>query len=242
MSFEYLSFLPESGQVRKIAFILHGYGVNASYVRKIAYAYQEHMDDVLVVAPQAPELCSGEDHGDGGFLPIPQQMIDDRSVPASDLDPEQRQWFGIETPDIDVMATRMDKVVRRLNDFADDICAAHGLTSADAAMTGFSQGGAVALCAAYMRGDNPFKCAISHSSIFFAYEAFNGDGGFTSTCPTFFIYGNNDEEFSVKVFENAAQAIGAHASHFEVQEIDGLKHKTDKRSRKEMAHYLARHL
>lgn len=239
MSFEYLSFLPDSGNVRKIAFILHGYGVNASYVRKIAHAYQDHIDDLLVIAPQAPEFCSGEDHGDDGFLPIPQQIIDDSAPSSIDFDPEQRQWFGIETPDLGVMAARMEQVVRRLNDFVDDVCAQHDLTSTDAAMTGFSQGGAVALCAAYMRGENPFKCAISHSSIFFAYGAF-GDS-FTSTCPTFFIYGNNDEEFSVKVFEGAAQAISEHASSFEVQEIDGLSHKTDARSRTEMARYLARH-
>ena len=216
---------------KKVAFILHGYGVNASYVRKIAYAYQEHVDDLLVIAPQAPELCSGENHGAEGFLPMPQQIVEGSLVSSVDLDPERRQWFGIETSDMSVMSARMVNVVKRINAFVDDICSEYNLSRSDAAMTGFSQGGSVALCAAYL-GSAAYKCAISHSSIFFRFPEF------PSTCPTLFIYGNNDEEFSVQTFELTAQNIKEHVDDLEVIEIDNLTHKTDERSREQMALYL----
>lgn len=234
MSFEYLSYKPKSNTVKKIAFILHGYGVNASYVAKIAHAYHEHLDDLLVITPQAPEFCDGENHGDEGFLPVPQQIVGSSSADHQ-LDPQRRQWFGIETSDMAVMIARMKDATRRFNSFANDVCAEYDLSINSAAITGFSQGGSVALCAAYMR-DVPYRCAISHSSIFFNFS------DFTATCPTYFLYGDNDEEFSLEVFRKTAENIKEHASDFEVSEVEGLTHKTDDRSREKMARYLSRHL
>lgn len=231
MTFEYLSFEPETGETKKLAFIFHGYGVNASYVRKIAWEMQAQIDNLTVIAPQAPEIFKLDESSNDGFLPIPQQFQTENDNSADHYSSERRMWFGIETNDVQVMTDRMSLITQRLNHFMDRKLVSYELSSQDLAITGFSQGGAVALIAAYSRPE-PVACVIAHSTLFFQSPLL------VSKSPTLFVYGNNDEEFSVSRYQHTIKELRDYNHDFETVEIDGLRHKTNDESRNVMARYL----
>lgn len=113
---------PKSGQVKSAVVFLHGYGADGADLLGLADPLAPHLPDTLFLAPDAPEPCSGNPFG--------------------------RQWFPIPWLDgssEEVAAEGLARAVDDLNAFLDGVLAAEGLTPAQLAVVGFSQGTMMAL-------------------------------------------------------------------------------------------------
>lgn len=228
--FEYLQQAPETGAVRQIVVLLHGYGRNAALMQKLADEVQVRLPQALVLMLQAPEEYEAHTSDSGHALRVPEQLRGDD--PEGLAPGQRRQWFSIKAVSLDDMAHRLQDVAQRVNDFITAQTKIHGLTDSDVALMGFSQGGVVALYAAYRR-PNPIRCVVGHSTIFM------GGAGLISKPPTLYLYGLADEEFSAQRYESAAFHVRAHIPEATLQAMPGLRHTTNAESRAIVADYIA---
>lgn len=119
---------PLSGKIGSMVVFLHGYGADGADLLGLADPLAPHLPDTLFVAPDAPEPCSGNPYG--------------------------RQWFPIPRLDgsaeVDA-AEGLDRAAEDLNAFLDARLEDAGLTPANLALIGFSQGTMMALHVAARR-------------------------------------------------------------------------------------------
>ncbi len=229
-SLEFLQQAPKSGAVEQLVVLLHGYGRDASLMRKLADEVQTRLPQALILMPQAPEEYEAHTSDEGNALRVPEQLRGD--------DPEglsagaRRQWFSIRAASIDDMAHHLIGAAARVNDFISGKLAEYGLQNSDVALMGFSQGGVVALYAAYHRAE-PVRCVVGHSTIFM------GGAGLGSKPPTLYLYGLDDEEFKPARYEAAASFVKAHVPETTVRAVPGLRHTTNAESRAIVADYIA---
>lgn len=229
--FNYLSLPPKSGTAKKLVVLIHGYGFNASFMRKQAEEIQKSVPDAMIIMPQAPELY--EPAGDGDVFEVPQQVTENKDGLKPD---EMRQWFSFKgTDDYQDVHKRVNAVAQDMADFIDECQDGLNLADEDVAMMGFSQGGGVALYAAYRR-KRPMACVVGHSTLVFAFDAVH------TPKPTFFIYGDSDEEFSQKMYAEVIDRLQKFVPDFAVEKIKGLKHVTNAESRSKVAGYIKKKL
>ena len=121
---------PVSGTACSMVVFLHGYGADGADLLGLADPLAQHLSDTVFYAPDAPDACASNGFG--------------------------RQWFPI--PRFDgsseaAAATAMARAAADLNRFLDDKLAEEGLTPADLALVGFSQGAMMSLHIAPRRPD-----------------------------------------------------------------------------------------
>ena len=229
---EYLQQAPKSGPVEQIIVLLHGYGRNATLMQKLADEIAERLPQALILMPQAPEKYEAPASDAGNALRVPEQL---RTEDREGTDPGQRrQWFSIRAATLADMDRHLRAAVTRINDFISAQLAQHGLKDSDAALMGFSQGGVVALYAAYRRMA-PMACVVGHSTIFM------GGPDLHSKPPTLYLYGLDDEEFSEKRYEESGRHVKAHMPDTKMQGVPGLRHTTNAESRAVVADFIAGH-
>ncbi|QXT38625.1 alpha/beta hydrolase [Gymnodinialimonas ceratoperidinii] len=119
---EYGTKASKSGDVTSLVVFLHGYGADGRDLLGLADPLAEHMPNTVFVAPDAPE--------------------------RSAMNPAGYQWFPI--PWIDgsseaAAAEGMARAVVDLNAFLDHVMEEHGVSAAETAVVGFSQGTMIAL-------------------------------------------------------------------------------------------------
>lgn len=225
---DYLQQAPKSGPVRQLIVLLHGYGRSAALMQKLADELASRLPQALIIMPHAPEEF--EDHNDdGNALRVPEQLRSDD--PGSYAPGMRRKWFSISGADITEVTRRVDDVTDILNNFITRLMAQYQLTESDVALMGFSQGGVVALYAAYGR-EKPIACVVGHSTIFL------GGKNLRSTPPTLYLYGLDDEEFTTQHYEDSATHIKAHVPEITIRSVPGLRHTTNAESRKIVADYI----
>jgi len=228
--FEYLSQAPKSGPVQQLVVLLHGYGRNATLMQKSADEIAARLPQALILMLQAPEEFEAHTSDDGNALRVPEQLRGDD--PEGLAPGHRRQWFSIRAASLDDMAHRLQQTAARVNDFISAKIAEYGLTDSDVALMGFSQGGVVALYAAYGRTE-PIRCVVGHSTIFM------GGPNLHSQPPTLYLYGLADEEFSIKRYEEVARHVKAHVPDTTVRTLESLRHTTNAESRAIVADYIA---
>ena len=128
-----------SGDTKSLVIFLHGYGADGADLLGLADPLAEHLPGTVFVAPDAPERCG--------------------------MNPMGFQWFPI--PWIDgsseeVAAEGMVRAVHDLNGFLDHVMAENGVTAAETALVGFSQGTMMSLHVAPRRAE-PFACVVGFS-------------------------------------------------------------------------------
>jgi phospholipase/carboxylesterase len=187
--------------------------------------------DAKVVLPNAPEKLVLPKDNKNKVLPVPQILKnEDSKVDKYNL----RQWFTLEGEWPDVKQNIM-KVVPRLNSFIDNQRDILGISNQDIAVLGFSQGGGVGLFATYSR-DEPIGCIVAHSTVFM------NDSTLKSKTPTYFIYGDKDEEFSQKQYSDIISHLQSYLGSVKTESVKGLKHKTNAESRQKSALFIKKHL
>lgn len=112
------SLQPKSGTTRKIVLLLHGYGSSGADLISLAPHWQQSMPDALFLAPNAPERCGMT----GGY-----------------------QWWPLAAFSPQALATGATSAAPAIDGFIDRKLAQYGLTEADLAIVGFSQGTMMAL-------------------------------------------------------------------------------------------------
>ena len=107
------------GAARSVVILLHGYGSNGEDLISLAPYWRDALPHTAFVAPNAPEICPGSP---GGY-----------------------QWWGITSLDPTSRASGAARAAPVLDAFIDAELARTGLTDADFALVGFSQGTMMAL-------------------------------------------------------------------------------------------------
>lgn len=113
---------PRSGKSRSMVVFLHGYGADGADLLGLADPLAPHLRDTVFYAPDAPDACASNGFG--------------------------RQWFPIPRFDGSTEAEAKRAMARAaddLNAFLDARLAEEGLTAADLALVGFSQGAMISL-------------------------------------------------------------------------------------------------
>jgi phospholipase/carboxylesterase len=106
------------GRPAKIILLLHGFGSNGADLLSLAPAWRQALPDALFLAPNAPERCGMG----GGF-----------------------QWWGLNAFTPQALASGAAGAAPAIDSFIDRKLDQYGLTEADLAIVGFSQGTMMAL-------------------------------------------------------------------------------------------------
>jgi phospholipase/carboxylesterase len=120
------SLQPRSGVApKKIVLLLHGFGSSGTDMISLAPQWQEVLPDTLFLAPHAPQRCAMIGAG--------------------------YQWWGLSGFTPSALAAGAASAAPAIDAFIDRKLAQYGLTEADLALVGFSQGTMMALHVALRR-------------------------------------------------------------------------------------------
>lgn len=170
-----------SGQAKSLVVFLHGYGADGADLLGLADPLAPHLPDTVFVAPDAPERCAGNPFGYQWF-PIP--WIDGSSEAAAEAG---------------MVAAMAD-----LNAFLDARIGDEGLSEAQMAVVGFSQGTMMALAVAPRRVA-PCACLVGFSGMLVAPERLKPE--VVSRPPVLLVHGDMDEVVPVASMPAAAEAL-----------------------------------
>lgn len=172
-----------SGRARSMVVFLHGYGADGADLLGLADPLAPHLPDTVFVAPDAPEPCAGNPFG--------------------------RQWFPIPWLDGSTEAAATEGLMRAaddLNAFLDAQLAAEGLTPAQLALVGFSQGTMMALQVAPRRAE-PVAALVAFSGRLLKPELLAAEA--TAKPPVLLLHGDADEMVPFRDMELAGDALVA---------------------------------
>jgi phospholipase/carboxylesterase len=113
------SLQPLSGATRRIVLLLHGFGSNGADLISVAPHWQRQCPDALFLAPNAPQRCGPMA---GGY-----------------------QWWPLSAFSAQALAAGATSAAPAIDTFIDRKLDQYGLTEADLAIVGFSQGTMMAL-------------------------------------------------------------------------------------------------
>ncbi|WP_432769935.1 MAG: phospholipase [Sphingopyxis sp.] len=133
------SLKPRSGEApRKIVLLLHGFGSSGTDMISLAPQWQEKLQGTLFLAPHAPQRCGMMGAG--------------------------YQWWGLSGFSPSALAAGAAAAAPAINAFIDRKLAQYGLTEADLALVGFSQGTMMALHVALHRS-RPVAAVVGYSGM-----------------------------------------------------------------------------
>ncbi|ABD54882.1 alpha/beta hydrolase [Jannaschia sp. CCS1] len=172
-----------SGDVTSLVVFLHGYGADGRDLLGLADPLAEHMPNTVFVAPDAPE--------------------------RSAMNPAGFQWFPI--PWIDgsseaAAAEGMARAVIDLNAFLDHVMEEHGVSAAETALVGFSQGTMISLHVAPRR-EEAFAGVVGFSGRLIEPEALIDD--VVVRPPVLLIHGDADDVVPPQSLPEAAEGLEA---------------------------------
>lgn len=114
------SLKPRSGELpKKIVLLLHGFGSSGTDMIALAPSWQDRLPDTLFLAPHAPQHCGMMGRG--------------------------YQWWGLSGFAPSALAAGAASAAPAIDTFIDRKLDQYGLTEADLALVGFSQGTMMAL-------------------------------------------------------------------------------------------------
>jgi len=185
------------GKPGKIVLLLHGYGSNGADLISLAPHWRQLLPDALFLAPNAPQRCAMG----AGF-----------------------QWWPLATFSPQALATGAASAAPAVDMFIDRKLDQYGLTEADLAIVGFSQGTMMALHVG-LRRQRPIAAIVGYSG------ALTGAAGLAhevrSKPPVLLVHGSADPVVPVGALHAAEAAlrqvgvaVTTHVSH-------GLGHSVD---------------
>ncbi|MBT6190341.1 MAG: alpha/beta fold hydrolase [Tateyamaria sp.] len=172
---------PQSGELRSIVVLLHGYGANGADLLGLADSLGEHLPDTLFVAPDAPETIPGMPTGFQWF-PIP--WIDGSS--------EEEAERGIVAASAD------------LNAFLDALMVDEDVLPEQVVLLGFSQGTMMSLHVAPRRED-AVAGIVAFSGRLLNPEVLADE--VVSRPPVLLLHGDADDVVPVESLPQAAEAL-----------------------------------
>lgn len=158
------SLQPRSGEPpKKIVVLLHGFGSSGTDMISLAPQWQDAMPDTLFLAPHAPQRCGMMG---AGF-----------------------QWWGLSGFAPSALAAGAASAAPAIDAFIDRKLDQYGLTEADLALVGFSQGTMMALHVG-LRRPRAVAAIVGYSGLLAG--TFGLDGGGTAKPPVLLVHGTAD--------------------------------------------------
>ena len=190
---------PSSGGAPKsLVIFLHGYGSNGEDLIGLAPYWQAVLPDTLFLAPDAPQPCPGVPYG--------------------------RQWWPLTslTPEARAAGVRVSAPL--LNAYIDEQLKGHGLTEANLALVGFSQGSMMALHVGPRRARR-LAGVIGFSGMLADPDALAAE--VMTKPPILLVHGDADEVLAVSALDHARSRLQALAFDVAALVSPGLGHSID---------------
>lgn len=187
------------GAPKRLVILLHGYGANGDDLIGLAPPLSQVLPGAEFLSPNAPYPCVQNPFG--GY-----------------------QWFDVWNRDDANRMTEVRKTAVIVNAFIDDALAARGLSDADLALVGFSQGTMLSLHVALRRAA-PCAGVLGFSGRLEAPETLAAE--ITARPPVLLIHGEQDELLPVELLDRAAETLAANGVKVETHRCPGLGHGID---------------
>jgi len=203
---------PVSGnKPKKLVLMLHGYGADGNDLIGLAEPLAPLMPDVVFHAPNAPYPCEGNPFG--------------------------YQWFGISRLDPHQMLAGVHGTAPFVEAYLDKLLAQYGLTEADTALIGFSQGTMMSLHVG-LRREKPLAGIVGFSGLLPGIDVLADE--IKSKPPVQLIHGDADPMVPFEMMdraETALKAVGVKVSGFASK---GAGHTIDSPGLEKCARFLQR--
>jgi phospholipase/carboxylesterase len=187
------------GEARSLVILLHGYGSNGEDLIGLAPHWRGALPHTAFVSPNAPERCPG---APGGY-----------------------QWWDITSLDRAARAAGAARAAPALEAFIDAELASHGLTEANLALVGFSQGTMMALQVGPAR-PRPLAGIVGYSGMLADEAALAASDG-AARPPVLLVHGDADAMIPVAAFQTMKGALERHGFAVESHVSPGLGHSID---------------
>ena len=190
---------PASGRpAKQLVIFAHGYGSNGDDLIGLAGYLAQDLPDAAFASPNAPQPLPG--YPGGAY-----------------------QWFGLANMDLNIIAQGARAAAPVLDAFIDAELARLGLTAADCALVGFSQGTMMALHVGPRR--RAALAGIVGYSGMLADEAAPADAA--THPPILLVHGDVDPMIPVNAFHQAQASLTANGFAVETHVSRGLGHSID---------------
>lgn len=203
---------PLSGEpARRLVIILHGYGADGADLIELGRAWAEALPETAFVAPNAPDVC--------------------------DIWAAGRQWFALTMRDPSEYWRGVVAARPVLDEFIDAELARHGVSEAETALVGFSQGAMMALHAGLRRKKR--LAGIAAYSGLLAGPEFVAEEA-ASRPPILLVHGEEDDVVPAWHRANAQAALEEAGFDVSSHGIEGLGHGIDQTATQLGAAFLRR--
>lgn len=188
------------GAPRQLVVLLHGYGADGRDLLGLAPAWRGSLPHAEFVAPNAPFPC--------------------------EMSPYGYQWFGFEGRSQEEILAGTRAAAAILDAWLNDALAARGLSDADLALVGFSQGAMMALFVA-LRRPAPVAAVIGFSGALIGAELLAEE--LRSRPPVLLVHGDADPVVPFASLAAAAEGLRAVGVPVVTERRPGLPHAIDER-------------
>jgi phospholipase/carboxylesterase len=199
------------GKPKKLVILLHGYGADGNDLIGLAEPLAPLMPDVVFHAPNAPYPCEGNPFG--------------------------YQWFGISRLDPHLMLAGVRGAAPFVEAFLDKLLAEYGLSEADTALVGFSQGTMMSLHVGLRRAKK-LAGIVGFSGLLPGIDTLADE--IKSKPPVLLIHGDADPMVPFEMMdraETALKAVGVKVSSYAAK---GVGHSIDGHGLEKCARFLLR--
>jgi phospholipase/carboxylesterase len=193
------SFPPASGgPPKQVVILLHGLGADGDDLIGLAPYFAQALPDAEFLSPHAPYPC--------------------------DMAPFGRQWFSLQDRRPEALLAGLDRVRPLFESYLDSVLESRGLTAADLALVGFSQGTMLSLHTAFRR-PAPIAALVGFSGLLAAPDRLMAE--IASRPPVLLVHGDQDPVVDFGFMDLAARALTALGVPVETLARPGLGHSID---------------
>lgn len=193
------SFGPAAGgKAERLVVLLHGWGANGNDLIGLAPHYARILPTTRFLSPDAPYPC--------------------------DANPAGLQWFSFSDNSAEQMLAGARLAASLVAAFIDEQQAALGLSDAETALIGFSQGAMLSLHLA-LRGKRQFAGVVAYSGLLISAETLQEE--LTGRPPVLLVHGEQDPVLPAKASEVAQQFLAANKVPSRLILRPGLQHGID---------------
>lgn len=192
---------PQGGAVKNIVVFLHGYGANGQDLIGLGQEWRSLLPNTVFISPDAPEPCAMNPFG--GF-----------------------QWFDLTLRDPTEYWRGVTKAGPSLDQFLDDVLKHYGLTDAQMALVGFSQGTMMALHVG-LRRKQALAGIVGYSGKLAGPEHLNAE--MSHKVPVLLVHGAADDVIPATSLDEAKSALMAAGVAVESHVSPGVGHGIDQK-------------